>query len=396
MGGILATLLAAALLVTACGGAEAVTPPASVRVVLVDAFTGPAAVPGASLQNSLELEIDALNARGGLLGRRVELMAADDELKPDKAANLVREHLADERVGLLVGPSGTAPFTAARGFVEQAQVPDCLPLRVADDAVAGVADAFRTRAADRTAATVLLDYLQRRTQVRKLGAIGATDADAQSADQQVGGLAPRSTVEYVGSVSLAGTPDPHAAVQQLLLKGAQGLLLPADPSAAGQVVRALVDLGLKDQVSTFGYDELTSLAYPDQARDAALGSVVVAPISAALTDAPGAAWPPAYRAFVRSIASQYGYATNGLEIRGLPAAGECVALWARAVRRAGSFDGQRVARAWENLQVDPDQAILGVAERFTPRQHDALASDGLFVYQWTKKGDQYRLKQVAP
>jgi len=384
------------LLVAACGGAEAVTPQASIRVVLVSAFTGPAAVPGASLQNSLALEVDALNARGGLLGRRVELVAADDEMKPAKAADLVREHLADERVGLLVGPGGTATFAAARGFVDQARVPDCLPVRVADDAVAGAPSTFRTRAADQTAATVLLEYLQRRTPVRKLGAIGVTDADAQGADRVVGGLAPRSGVEYVGSVSLSAVPDPHAAIQQLVARGAQGLLLPEDAALAGQVTRALQELGLLGQVPVFGFDELTALAYTDQARDAAAGSVVVAPISAALTDAPSAGWPPAYRAFVRSVGAQYGYATNGIEIRGLPAAADCVALWERAVRSAGTFDGQRVARAWENLQVDPDQAILGVAERFTSRQHDALASDGLFVYQWTKKGDQYRLKQLAP
>jgi branched-chain amino acid transport system substrate-binding protein len=388
-------LAGVALLLAGCG-AEAAMPPPSVRVVLVDAYTGPAVVAGTSLQNSLELEIDALNAGGGLLGRRVELDAADDEMKPDKAADLVHEHLAGERVGLLVGPSGTATYAAARGFVDAARVPDCLPVRIADAAVAGAGYAFRTRAADRTAATVLLDYVQRRTQVRKLGTVGATDAEARDVDGQVGGLAPRAGVAYVGSVSLAGGLDPRVAVQQLTDRGAQGVVLPGDVALAGQVARAIQDLGLRDQLPTFGFDELTALSFPDQAREAAVGSVVVAPIQAALTDAPSAAWPPAYRAFVRAVAARYGYTPNGVEIRGLAAAAECVRLWAQAVRRAGSLVGERVARAWEQLQVDPGQSILGAAERFTPQQHDALASDGLYVYQWTKASDGYRLKQMAP
>ncbi|HXM56575.1 MAG TPA: ABC transporter substrate-binding protein [Candidatus Dormibacteraeota bacterium] len=389
-------ILAGALLLVACGSAGAATPQAAIRVVLIDAFTGPSAVRGASLQNSLQLEIEALNGGGGLLGRRVELVAADDEMKPAKAADLAREYLADERVGLLVGPSGTTTFAAARGSVDQARVPDCLPVRVSDDAVAGAPATFRTRAADRTTATVLLDYLQRRTPVRRLGAITASDGDAQYVDQLLGGMASRMGVEYAGSVSLAAAQDPHAAVQQLASRAVQGLLLPGDAVAAGQVSRALQDLGLKDQVRSFGFDELTALAYPDDARDAAVGSIVVAPIAAALTDVPSAQWPAAYRAFVKTIGARYGYTANGVEIRGLPAAAECVSLWAAAVRRAGGFDGPRVARAWEGLQIDPDQSTLGVAERFTPRQHDALASDGLFVYQWIRLGTQYRLKQLAP
>src|SRR5205807_9111077 len=108
-------------------------------------------------------------------------------------------------------------------------------------------------------------------------------------------------------------------------------------------------LGLYGQLRAFGFDELAVLAYPDEARDAAVGSVVVAPISAAMTDAPSASWPPAYRAFVKGIAARNGYSANGVEIRGLPAAAECVSLWAQAVRRAGGFDGPRVARAWEDL-----------------------------------------------
>ncbi|HSR22090.1 MAG TPA: ABC transporter substrate-binding protein [Candidatus Eisenbacteria bacterium] len=388
-------LLCSALLAGAACGGEAATPPAVVRVVLVDAFTGPSAVRGTSVQNSVQLEIDALNAGGGLLGRRVELVAADDETKASKAADLVREYLADERVGLVVGPGGTATYTAARLWVDQARVPDCLPVRVADGAVGGAAT-FRTRSADRTEATVLLDYVQKRTQVRRLGALAAGGAEAQEVDQELADLAPRSGLEYAGSVSLEDVPDARAAVQQLAARGAQGVLLPGDVDSAAQAVRALQDLGLRDQVATFGFDQLAVLAYPDQAREAVAGTIVISPIRADLTDRPSATWPPAYRAFVRDLAARYGYTPNGVEIRGLPEAAECVHLWTRAVRRAGGFDGQAVSRAWEALQVDADEAVLGVPERFTPRQHDALASDGLFVYRWARKGDQYRLQQLVP
>jgi branched-chain amino acid transport system substrate-binding protein len=390
-----ALLCSALLAAAACGGAETGMPPPSIRVVLVDAFTGPAAVRGEVLQNSLQLEIDALNAHGGLLGRRVELVATDDEMKAPKAADLVREHLADERVGLLVGPSGTPAYAAARPWVDQSRMPECLPVRVGDDAVAGAPTSFRTRAADRTSATVLLEYLRAHTRVRSLAAISAGDVDGRTMDGLLGDLSPRSGVAYAGTVSLAAAGDAHAAVQQAVAAGAQGVVLPGDVAAAASVSRALQDMGLRDQVPAFGLDGLATLAFPDQAREAVIGTVVVSPIRADLTDAPIRLWPPAYRAFEQGVAARYGYTINGVEIKGLPEAAECVALWTRAVRRAGTFDGQRVAHTWELLQIDAGQSILGAPERFTPRQHDALASDGLFVYQWTtQRGDQFRLKQV--
>ena len=363
----------------------------SIRVVLVNGYTGPGS-PGVPLQNSLQVEIDGVNAQGGLLGRRVELVAADDEMKPAKAADLVREHLAADRVGLLVGPSATATFAAARQFVDQARVPNCLPVRVADDAVDGAVYTFRMPPADRVRTSALLDYVQKRTQVRRLG-LASGDSDGP-ADQQLSALAPRFGVEYVGAAALAA--DPRTAVQQLLGRGAQGLVLPDDPAAAAQAVRALQDLGLRDRVAAYGFDALASLSFTDQAGDAAASAVVVAPIRGSLSDTADSRWPAAYRAFVRDVASRYGYANNGVEIKGLPEAAECVALWVRAVRRAGTFDGPQVVHAWEQLQVAPGDAVLGVRERFAARQHDAIGVDGLFVYQWIRRGDQFRLRQLAP
>jgi branched-chain amino acid transport system substrate-binding protein len=359
-------------------------------VVLVGSFTGPGAS-GVSLRNSVQVRIDELNGHGGLLGRRVELVAADDETNPTKAGQLVREHLADERVGLLVGPSATDTYAAARQIVEQARVPNCLPTRVADEAITGAGYTFLSRPTDRTRTSALLDYLQKHTQVRKVGLLSAGEEGDRAADQQLGALSQKYGVEYLGA-ALISASDARTAVQQLASRGAQGVVLPGDPTAAGQASGALQELRLQP----LGFDELARVAYTNQAADAAVGTILTAPNRSYLSDIPDSRWAPAYRAFVRSVAGRYGYATNGLEITGLPEAAECVSLWARAVGRAGSFDGQSVARAWEGLRLTADQTVLGVRERFGPGQHDAVGTDGVFVYQWVQNGDQFRLKQLSP
>ena len=64
------------------GGSGVVHGP--VKVALVDVFSGtsPYASQGTLLQNSLQIEIDAVNAQGGLLGNQVQLVTADDQLDP--------------------------------------------------------------------------------------------------------------------------------------------------------------------------------------------------------------------------------------------------------------------------------------------------------------------------
>src|SRR5262249_56912768 len=84
----------------------------TVKVAVVGVFSGPSATLGRDVRNSLQLEADQLNAKGGVLNNRVEVVAADSELNPAKTAELVRQQLADNDVKLLGGPSFTAGYLA--------------------------------------------------------------------------------------------------------------------------------------------------------------------------------------------------------------------------------------------------------------------------------------------
>src|SRR6266481_9911131 len=124
-----AATLCGLLLAAGCGagGQAGGAVRGSVQVALVGVFSGQGASRGSYQQNSLQVEIDDINAHGGLLGNRVALVTADDEQQPAKAAELVRQHVSDDGVKLLVGPSTAAAFLAARSTIVQAGAPNCLP-----------------------------------------------------------------------------------------------------------------------------------------------------------------------------------------------------------------------------------------------------------------------------
>ena len=68
-----------------------------------------AEVIGKDASKSMQLAVKQINAAGGLLGRQLELIIVDDEMKPDKAVAAVEKLANSDKVDILVG--GTANAT---------------------------------------------------------------------------------------------------------------------------------------------------------------------------------------------------------------------------------------------------------------------------------------------
>src|SRR5258708_2944777 len=72
------------------------------KIGLVLTLSGPAASLGQQVRNSFELAVKDLG--GKMAGRDVEIVIADDELKPDVAVTKVKGLLERDKVDFIVGP----------------------------------------------------------------------------------------------------------------------------------------------------------------------------------------------------------------------------------------------------------------------------------------------------
>jgi branched-chain amino acid transport system substrate-binding protein len=381
-----------------CAGQPAVPDRAplgrTVKVAVLDTFSGPTASAGRFDQNGLQVMADQLNAGGGLLGNRVEIVSADDERKPEKAAELAREQLSDSGVKLLVGPSSTEAFQAVKDQLGPAGVPDCVAA-ASDAAITGTALSFRVAPAERDRTATLLGYLQKnRPEIKSLALLDEGDATGQSYDNQVAQQAARIGLNYAGHRTLDVDADIKGVLQRLLDEGVQGFLLAGRADTAVRVATAAQELGLGGKVPLLGLQGLDGYEVPSAAGEVAAGSIFSADIHSYLTDEPEAGWPARYRTFVHDVTRQYGYGNGGVELQGTPAAADCLLQWARAVRMAGTFGGPAVARAWERLDLPAGETVLGVREKLSPEDHTAVAAQGVFLYSWVKSGSGYRLKQL--
>jgi branched-chain amino acid transport system substrate-binding protein len=71
------------------------------------ALTGAGAAPSKVIQTALEIWRDDVNAKGGLLGRPVQLVILDDQSTPANVPNIYTKLITVDKVDLLLGPYGT-------------------------------------------------------------------------------------------------------------------------------------------------------------------------------------------------------------------------------------------------------------------------------------------------
>ncbi len=104
------SLAAAAVVLLAAQGAFAAEP---IKVGFALGLTGANAPNGKQLLVALEIWRDDVNAKGGLLGRKVELVYYDDQTQPANDPGIYTKLIDVDHVDLLLGPYGTNLMAAA-------------------------------------------------------------------------------------------------------------------------------------------------------------------------------------------------------------------------------------------------------------------------------------------
>jgi branched-chain amino acid transport system substrate-binding protein len=85
---------------------------APIRIGIIDSYTGAAAFTTKQALLGWGMAVDEFNARGGLNGRKIEIITRDDKFKPDEALAHARELILKENVDFLGGTINSASALA--------------------------------------------------------------------------------------------------------------------------------------------------------------------------------------------------------------------------------------------------------------------------------------------
>ncbi len=110
-------LLAGAL--TGCGSSSS----NEIKIGVLDELTGGNATMGTSAANGAKMAIKEANAKGGVLGKQIQAVVADNKSEPSESANAMTKLTTQDKVVAVTGVFSSSNAIAASSVAESSQVP---------------------------------------------------------------------------------------------------------------------------------------------------------------------------------------------------------------------------------------------------------------------------------
>ena len=215
-----------------------------IRIGSFLSVTGPAAFLGDPEQKTLEMVIERINAEGGLLGRKLQLVVYDDAGDAEKARTFAKRLLEQDKVDVIVGGSTTGTTMAAVALVEAAGTP-FISLAGAVVIIEPVKKwVFKTPHTDRMACEKIFVDMQ----ARKLGKV-ALISGSGGFDKSMRGeclkVAPKYGIEITADETYgAADTDMTAQLTKIRASGAQAVLNAGFGQGPAIVTRNYQQVGL--------------------------------------------------------------------------------------------------------------------------------------------------------
>jgi branched-chain amino acid transport system substrate-binding protein len=194
---------------------------AEIKIGASISATGPAAFLGDPELKTLEMLVEDLNAKGGLNGEEVVLIAYDDNGDPNKARTFATRLVEDDEVVAIIGGTTTGTTMSILAVTEDAEIP-FISLAGAIDIVQPVKPfTFKTPHTDRMACQKIFEDMQK-SGIAKIGMISGTDGFGASMQAQCKEVAPDYAIEIIADETY-DPKDADMTAQLTKIKGTEGV-----------------------------------------------------------------------------------------------------------------------------------------------------------------------------
>jgi branched-chain amino acid transport system substrate-binding protein len=360
----LAAALAAAAAALLAAPAAAADEPLKIGALL--AVTGPASFLGAPEARTLEMMVAELNAKGGVRGRKLQLVVKDTAGSPEKAISFANQLIEEEQVFAIVGPATSGETMAVKDRVAASRTL-LLSCAAAEAIVNPVAPwVFKTAQKDSDAVRKIFQQLRARGIVR-VGLLSSNTGFGKAGRETIAKLAPEFGIQLVADeVYDKAATDLTAEVTKVKAASPQAILNWSIEPAQAIVIKNARQIGMTEPI--FQSHGFANIQYVKAAGTAAEGVIFPASrivVAEALPEthpqrAVLVAYKKAYEARYQEDASAFGgYAHDAL------------AVLVKLVQEVGP-DREKVRAALEGTK-----GFVGTAGVFTfgPADHNGLGID---------------------
>lgn len=241
-----------------------------IKIGAVLSVTGPASFLGEPEEKTLKMYVDEINAKGGVKGRKLQLVTYDDGGDANKARTFATRLIEEDKVVAMVGGTTTGTTMAMVPVFEDAQVP-FISLAGAVVIVEPVKKhVFKTPHTDRMACEKIFEDMKKRG-LTKIGMISGTDGFGKSMRDECVKVNAKFGIEILGEETY-GPRDTDMTPQLTNIRGKVGIQAVINPGF-GQgpaiVTRNYKQLGIN--VPLYQSHGVASKQFIDLAGDAANG-----------------------------------------------------------------------------------------------------------------------------
>ncbi len=247
---------------------------------------------------------DMVNAAGGVKGRKIKLIARDDQYNPSIALQQMRNLVQQDHIFLVAGGQGTPNFLAEAPFLNSQKIPAIAPYGPSSE-VGNMKypHVYMTAVNYITEFQIMTKYVLNTFSPKGFGLVGVQGSvgdDSKQGMQQAIGSSGKPLL-YIPEQP--GTPDLTPIATQLKSSGADWVFLIITPSDTGALLKAMQRVGYQPRLAAWaGMGDQT---YIDQFGDISQGMVVAQEL--ALPNDPD----PDVQKYVQEFTKQAGRAPTG-------------------------------------------------------------------------------------
>jgi len=328
-------------------------------------LSGPGAVSGTNWRDGVTLAVDELNAKGGILGRKIVTTHSDTQSNPGISRAQVQKAL-DGDPYVILGPIFSGSVKVNMVLAQQAEVPQFTGAEAADITQAGNPYIFRTSFGQQASMPKIANYIRDGVKAKSVALVWVNnDFGKGGRDNFAREMAARGIKVTVDISTESGQVDFAADVVKVKSANADAVFVYTNEEESARFLREARKQGIR--VPLIGETTLLNQKVIELAGDAANGVRGHVGLSA---DVPVAA----IQAFKDKFIKRFNYSPDHNAIKGYTA----VHAIRYVTEKIGKFDRKLLAKTLHGLTI-------------TPQMEPGI----LIETTWDDKGDIDRISFLA-
>ena len=363
--------LAAIALACAISGAALAAEP--IKIGMSGPFTGGSSSMGVSMRDGVRLAVDEINATGGVIGRKIELVERDDEAKNERGVQIAQELINKEKVVATVGFINTGVALAAQRFYQEAKIPVMNNVATGSLITQQFKDqpenyVFRNSASDNIQAPMIVEEAVVRRGFKKVAILADSTNYGQLGRADLEKALDLKGIKPV-TIEKFNIKDVDMTAQLLKAKeaGAEAILTYAIGPELAQIANGMTKLGWK--VPMIGSWTLSMANFIDNAGPGGEGARMPQTFIQEPTT-------PKRQSFIIAYLRTFKPKANRMDSPVSAAQGyDSIYLLAAAIKQANSTDGPKIKAALEDLKAPVDGVVTTYNRPFTKDDHEAITAN---------------------